>query len=166
MIVHNILEGTNINKNMSSHEAAHSWAARGLESLAYRLHPKCLFSCLINATGFMMLSDNHPYATDIKLCDNFEKCSTMRSVDDFATDVCTSFMIRVRGLSGKGMQISGNSIDLDRSCRVACQDEYIRHRFYLVNGEQGFFPIGTRCGPENSEMFCVLGRCLVKLQSQ
>lgn len=60
------------------------------------------------------------------------------------------------------MQIAPSSIDPDRGCKVACQDEYLSHRFYLVNGDQGFFPYGTKCSRDtiNDNRYCVNGKCL------
>lgn len=68
----------------------------------------------------------------------------------------------MRGLSGNGMQIAPSPIDPDRGCKVACQDEYLPHRFYLVNGDQGFFPFGTKCSRDsvNDNRYCVNGKCL------
>lgn len=68
----------------------------------------------------------------------------------------------MRGLSGNGMQIAPSSTDPDRGCKVACQDEYLQHRFYLVNGDQGFFPYGTKCSRDtaNDNRYCVNGKCL------
>lgn len=71
------------------------------------------------------------------------------------------YQLKVRGLSGKGMQISPSVEDPDRSCRVACQDKFIPHRFYLVNGELGFYPYGTKCSFKNDDKrYCVNGKCL------
>lgn len=71
------------------------------------------------------------------------------------------YQLKVRGLSGKGMQISPNVEDPDRSCRVACQDKFIAHRFYLVNGDLGFYPYGTKCSFKNDDKrYCVNGKCL------
>lgn len=71
------------------------------------------------------------------------------------------YQLKVRGLSGKGMQISQSVEDPDRSCRVACQDKFIAHRFYLVNGDHGFYPYGTKCSFKNDEKrYCVNGKCL------
>lgn len=60
------------------------------------------------------------------------------------------------------MQIAPSPIDPDRGCKVACQDEYLTHRFYLVNGDQGFFPFGTKCSRDslNNNRYCVNGKCL------
>lgn len=71
------------------------------------------------------------------------------------------YQMKVRGLSGKGMQISPSVEDPDRSCRVACQDKFIPHRFYLVNGDHGFYPYGTKCSFKTEDKrFCVNGKCL------
>lgn len=71
------------------------------------------------------------------------------------------YQIKVRGLSGKGMQISPSIDNPDRSCRVACQDKFIPHRFYLVNGDHGYYPYGTKCSFKGDEKrFCVNGKCL------
>lgn len=70
----------------------------------------------------------------------------------------------MRRLSGLGMQISAAVEDPDRPCRVACQDENVSHRFYLVNGEDGWFPFGTDCTRGNSDKkaYCISGKCLVR----
>ncbi|RVE40099.1 hypothetical protein evm_015251 [Chilo suppressalis] len=73
--------------------------------------------------------------------------------------VCTKYKERVRRLSGLGMQISPVPEDPDRPCRIACQDEHAPHRFYLVNGHDGWFPLGTACGRNNAS-YCVSGKCL------
>lgn len=65
----------------------------------------------------------------------------------------------MRGLSGHGTQIAASVENPDRSCRVGCQDEFIKHRFYLVNGKYGHFPLGTKCSP-HEERYCVNGKCL------
>lgn len=66
----------------------------------------------------------------------------------------------MRGLSGHGMQIAPSTIDPDRGCKIACQDEYLQHRVYLVNGEQGYFPFGTKCSRATDNRYCVNGNCL------
>lgn len=84
----------------------------------------------------------------------------MQTTFEYGTKLCSKYRSKVRGLSGTGTQIAASASDPDRSCRVACQDGFINHRFYLVNGEQGFFPFGTKCsGTENR--YCVSGKCLV-----
>lgn len=56
--------------------------------------------------------------------------------------------------------------DHDRPCRVACQDEAVPHRFYLVNGRDGWFPFGTDCARGRPvRAFCISGRCLVRNHS-
>lgn len=71
------------------------------------------------------------------------------------------YQLKVRGLSGKGMQISPSVEDPDRGCRVACQDKFIGHRFYLVNSDHGFFPYGTKCSfKDDDKRYCVNGKCL------
>lgn len=57
--------------------------------------------------------------------------------------------------------------DPDRPCRVACQDENISHRFYLVNGKEGWFPFGTDCtrGSSDKKAYCISGKCLVSIRS-
>jgi hypothetical protein len=55
--------------------------------------------------------------------------------------------------------------DPDRPCHVACQDEEVNHRFYLVNGEDGWFPFGTDCsrGVHEKRAYCISGKCLVSI---
>jgi len=52
---------------------------------------------------------------------------------------------------------------MDRPCRLACQDQTVQHRFYIVNGEVGWFPFGTDCtrGDPDRRAFCLSGKCLV-----
>lgn len=93
---------------------------------------------------------------------SFQSCDKIETTQEFATNLCRKYQKKVRGLSGNGMQIAPNTIDPDRGCKVACQDEFLSHRFYLVNGEHGFFPFGTKCSrntvPDNR--YCVNGKCL------
>lgn len=86
----------------------------------------------------------------------------MQTTQEFATNLCKKYQYKVRGLSGNGMQIAPSATDPDRGCKVACQDEYLPHRFYLVNGEQGFFPFGTKCTRNlaNDNRYCVNGKCI------
>ncbi|KAH9631889.1 hypothetical protein HF086_014361, partial [Spodoptera exigua] len=86
-------------------------------------------------------------------------CTQRKSPYQYATMVCTKYKDRVRRLSGLGMQISPALEDPDRPCRIACQDERVSHRFYLVNGHEGWFPLGTSCGKRNAS-YCVSGKCL------
>ena len=54
---------------------------------------------------------------------------------------------------------------MDRPCRLACQDQTVQHRFYIVNGEVGWFPFGTDCarGDPDRQAFCLSGKCLVSI---
>jgi len=56
--------------------------------------------------------------------------------------------------------------DVDRPCKLACQDQTVPHRFYIVNGEIGWFPFGTDCarGDPDRRAFCLSGKCLVSIQ--
>jgi hypothetical protein len=60
-----------------------------------------------------------------------------------------------------------NTEDPDRPCRVACQDDEVNHRFYMVNGEDGWFPFGTDCsrGVLEKRAYCVSGKCLVSVST-
>lgn len=91
-----------------------------------------------------------------------KSCDKIETTQEFATNLCRKYQKKVRGLSGNGMQIAPSPIDPDRGCKVACQDEYLSHRFYLVNGDQGFFPYGTKCSRHtiNDNRYCVNGKCL------
>jgi thrombospondin motif-containing protein 18 len=81
---------------------------------------------------------------------------------EYSTNLCMKYQMKVRGLSGRGMQIAPSIEDPDRSCRVACQDKFIAHRFYLVNGDHGFFPFGINCSFKSGDerRFCVNGKCI------
>lgn len=82
---------------------------------------------------------------------------------EYSTNLCMKYQMKVRGLSGRGMQIAPSIEDPDRSCRVACQDKFIAHRFYLVNGDHGFFPFGINCSyktGDDERRFCVNGKCI------
>lgn len=91
----------------------------------------------------------------------FQACDKVLTTYEYATRLCKRYQQKVRGLSGVGMQIAPSVEDPDRSCRIACQDNFIRHRFYLVNGEQGHFPFGARCNHDEPNRYCVNGKCLV-----
>lgn len=93
-----------------------------------------------------------------------QPCEKVVSTFEYSTKICSKYQLKVRGLSGKGMQISPSIEDPDRACRIACQDQYLNHRFYLVNGEQGLFPFGTKCSFKNGndKRYCVNGKCLVR----
>lgn len=89
-----------------------------------------------------------------------QACDKLQTTMEFADKLCYKYQLKVRGLSGNGMQILPSIKDPDRGCKVACQDESLRHRFYFVNGEQGFFPFGTKCSSSDNR-YCVNGKCLV-----
>lgn len=109
-----------------------------------------------NATTICILSLPH-------LISSFhsQACDKVQNTFEYASRLCSRYQRKVRGLSGEGMQIAPSNVDPDRSCKVACQDEFLQHRFYLVNGENGYFPFGTKCSRDNNDnRFCVNGKCL------
>lgn len=119
----------------------------------------CHYSCLDSARGVQVLMATNS-ASNIQLCQpDALFCDNIRTTTEFASNLCSRYMLKVRGLSGKGMQISPTVEDPDRSCKIACQDETITHRYYLVNGEQGHFPFGTKCSKSDGR-YCIRGRCL------
>ncbi|XP_040156246.1 A disintegrin and metalloproteinase with thrombospondin motifs adt-1 [Anopheles arabiensis] len=121
----------------------------------------CHFSCMERGKGVQIVSSTAGTNTNIQLCTaNTIACDKVLSTYEFATQLCKRYQQKVSGLSGIGMQIAPSIEDPDRSCRVACQDTFIRHRFYLVNGEQGHFPFGTRCNHNESNRYCINGKCL------
>ena len=56
--------------------------------------------------------------------------------------------------------------DVDRPCRIGCQDADLPYRFYMVNGEEGWFPSGTDCsrGDPDKKAFCLSGKCIVSAE--
>ncbi|XP_046970368.1 A disintegrin and metalloproteinase with thrombospondin motifs 16-like [Vanessa cardui] len=120
----------------------------------------CHFRCVRGGAGLALLHAA-AHAHSIQLCtpapDATASCTQLRTPYQYATMVCSKYKERVRRLSGLGMQISPALEDPDRPCRVACQDERVSHRFYLVNGHEGWFPLGAPCGPRS---YCVSGKCL------
>ncbi|XP_050512535.1 A disintegrin and metalloproteinase with thrombospondin motifs adt-1-like [Diabrotica virgifera virgifera] len=124
----------------------------------------CHYNCISPGSGIRLVKNKKYNRSSIQLCqpDKFG-CSRVKSPFQHASLICTKYKERVRRLSGLGMQISPAVEDPDRSCRVACQDALISHRFYLVNGEDGWFPFGTDCSkgmPANKKAYCVSGKCL------
>lgn len=91
----------------------------------------------------------------------YQACDKLQTTTEYADKLCYKYQLKVRGLSGNGMQILPSEKDPDRGCKVACQDEFLPHRFYFVNGEQGFYPFGTRCSTTENR-YCVNGKCLVQ----
>ncbi|XP_060519373.1 A disintegrin and metalloproteinase with thrombospondin motifs adt-1 isoform X2 [Cylas formicarius] len=122
----------------------------------------CHFNCISPGSGIRLVMNKKSSKPSIQLCqpDQFG-CGKIKSPFEHASMICTKYKGRVRRLSGLGMQISA-SFDPDRPCKVACQDENISHRFYLVNGEDGWFPFGTDCtkGSHDKKSYCVSGKCL------
>uniref|UniRef100_A0A182JFI6 Uncharacterized protein n=1 Tax=Anopheles atroparvus TaxID=41427 RepID=A0A182JFI6_ANOAO len=140
-----------LNKLSELQGRKHSWEVKS----------GCHFSCMELGKGVQIVSSSAGTNTNIQLCTaNTIACDKVMSTYDFATQLCKRYQQKVTGLSGVGMQIAPSVEDPDRSCRVACQDTFIRHRFYLVNGEQGHFPFGTRCNHNESNRYCINGKCL------
>ncbi|XP_053614475.1 A disintegrin and metalloproteinase with thrombospondin motifs adt-1-like [Plodia interpunctella] len=124
----------------------------------------CHYHCIAGGAGVRLVTSHTTHAHNIQLCNVHTAsttlgCTQRKSPYEYATMVCTKYKDRVRRLSGLGMQISPVLEDPDRACRVACQDERVAHRFYLVNGQEGWFPLGTACGKMNTS-YCVSGKCL------
>ncbi|XP_030752678.1 A disintegrin and metalloproteinase with thrombospondin motifs adt-1 isoform X2 [Sitophilus oryzae] len=123
----------------------------------------CHYNCMSPGSGIRLVLNKKLGKSSIQLCqpDQFG-CGKVKTSFQHASIICTKYKDRVRRLSGLGMQISPSLEDPDRPCRVACQDENISHRFYLVNGEDGWFPFGTDCskGSTEKKAFCISGKCL------
>lgn len=143
----------------------------------------CHFSCMEQSSGIQVVASIKDRSMNIQLCQAqidvsaeprwfsaklcdflihsyFQACDKLQTTREFATKLCKNYQSKVRGLSGSGIQISPSVNDPDRGCKVACQDEYIAYRFYLVNGEQGYFPFGTKCSRSDDNRYCVNGKCL------
>ncbi|KAJ0174316.1 hypothetical protein K1T71_010462 [Dendrolimus kikuchii] len=124
----------------------------------------CHYHCVTPGVGVRLVRAASRPVTSIQLCtpDTTRHelgCTQRKSPYQYATMVCSKYKERVTRLSGLGMQISPALEDPDRPCRIACQDERVSHRFYLVNGQEGWFPLGTSCGKRNTS-YCVSGKCL------
>ncbi|XP_072942488.1 A disintegrin and metalloproteinase with thrombospondin motifs 16-like [Epargyreus clarus] len=124
----------------------------------------CHYHCIAPGAGVRLVRAATRPLASIQLCRPDATrpdlgCAQRKSPYQYATMVCSKYKERVRRLSGLGMQISPALEDPDRPCRVACQDERVAHRFYLVNGHEGWFPLGTSCGKRNAS-YCVSGKCL------
>ncbi|XP_060805629.1 A disintegrin and metalloproteinase with thrombospondin motifs adt-2 [Amyelois transitella] len=122
----------------------------------------CHYHCVSPGAGLRLVTSRHTHTIQLCTPDSTRKelgCTQRKSPYQYATMVCTKYKERVRRLSGLGMQISPALEDPDRPCRIACQDERVSHRFYLVNGHEGWFPLGTACGKKNTS-YCVSGKCL------
>lgn len=134
-------------------------SAQSSVPVTWEVKSGCHYSCLDSAKGVQVLVASNS-ASNIKLCQPDSLfCDKLRTTTEFASNLCSRYMMKVRGLSGKGMQISPTVEDPDRSCKIACQDEFITHRYYLVNGEQGHYPFGTKCSKSDGR-YCIRGRCL------
>ncbi|KAF5283864.1 hypothetical protein FQA39_LY04684 [Lamprigera yunnana] len=124
----------------------------------------CHYNCISPGSGIRLVVNKlKRLRSSIQLCyPNKYGCTRVKTPYQHASMICNEYKQRVRRLSGFGMQISAALEDPDRPCRVACQDENITHRFYLVNGEDGWFPFGTDCskGVPDKKAFCVSGKCL------
>lgn len=139
--------------------AAQTYSTAAASSKRWEVKSECHYSCLDSAMGVQVLMAANS-ASNIQLCQPDSLfCDKLRTTTEFASNLCSRYMLKVRGLSGKGMQISPTVEDPDRSCKIACQDEFITHRYYLVNGEQGHFPFGTKCSKSDGR-YCIRGRCL------
>ncbi|XP_050521162.1 A disintegrin and metalloproteinase with thrombospondin motifs adt-1-like isoform X2 [Daktulosphaira vitifoliae] len=128
----------------------------------------CHYSCMTPGMGLKLVEGkickNCEPVISIKICrPQKEQCKTgLKNTADYATSVCSKYGQKVQRLSGLGMQLSSVSDDLDRPCKLACQDQVVPHRFYIVNGETGWFPFGTDCsrGDTDRKAFCLGGKCL------
>ncbi|XP_025201614.1 A disintegrin and metalloproteinase with thrombospondin motifs adt-1-like [Melanaphis sacchari] len=128
----------------------------------------CHYSCMIPGVGLKLVEGKTCKTCEpvmsIKICrPQKEQCKMgLKSVVDYATSICTKYGQKVQRLSGLGMQLSSVPEDKDRPCRLACQDQTVQHRFYIVNGEVGWFPFGTDCarGDPDRQAFCLSGKCL------
>ncbi|KAJ3648726.1 hypothetical protein Zmor_020505 [Zophobas morio] len=124
----------------------------------------CHFNCISPGTGIRLVISKGKYAkSSIQLCQPDQYgCGRIKSPFQHASVICGKYKERVGRLSGVGMQIPPAIEDPDRPCRVACQDENILHRYYLVNGEDGWFPFGTDCSRSTSDKkaYCISGKCL------
>ncbi|XP_075215753.1 A disintegrin and metalloproteinase with thrombospondin motifs adt-2-like isoform X2 [Lycorma delicatula] len=128
---------------------------------------ECFYNCISPGTGIHIV-EKRPCrkcntTASVQLCQpKTQSCGRTLSPVEHATTVCTKYSQKVRRLSGLGMQLSSTNDDPDRSCRLACQDDSVLHRFYLVNGEDGHFPFGTDCsrGETTKKAFCIGGKCL------
>ncbi|XP_037887566.1 A disintegrin and metalloproteinase with thrombospondin motifs 16 isoform X1 [Glossina fuscipes] len=120
----------------------------------------CHSSCMLKSKGVQVVVNRRTGVKNIQLCTHSIKpCERLQTPIEFAESTCSRYKLKVRGLSGHGTQIAASVENPDRSCRVGCQDEFIKHRFYLVNGKYGHFPLGTKCSA-TEERYCVNGKCL------
>ncbi|KAL1512738.1 hypothetical protein ABEB36_002278 [Hypothenemus hampei] len=137
---------------------------RGREgAIRWKSASGCHYNCISPGSGIRLVMSKKLGKSSIQLCQPEQYgCNKVKSPFQHASMICSKYKDRVRRLSGLGMQISPSLEDPDRPCRVACQDENISHRFYLVNGDDGWFPFGTDCskGSNEKKAFCISGKCL------
>ncbi|EDW31931.1 GL11380 [Drosophila persimilis] len=120
----------------------------------------CHSNCMADSKGIQAVRSRVTREESFQLCTHRVKpCERLQTAAEYAEQTCANYRMKVRGLSGHGAQISASMDEPDRSCRVGCQDELIKYRYYLVNGKNGHFPLGTRCS-QVSKRFCVYGKCL------
>ncbi|XP_066908281.1 A disintegrin and metalloproteinase with thrombospondin motifs adt-2 isoform X2 [Halyomorpha halys] len=126
----------------------------------------CYYNCISPGSGIRLV-EKRPCrycntTASVQLCNSSKSCMSLKTPSEEASAVCTKFKQKVRRLSGLGMQLSASVDDPDRPCKLACQDEVMPHRFYLVNGEDGWYPFGTDCsrGDPTRKAFCISGKCL------
>ncbi|XP_032591053.2 A disintegrin and metalloproteinase with thrombospondin motifs adt-1 isoform X2 [Drosophila grimshawi] len=132
-----------------------------VESLSeWEVKSGCHSNCMTESKGVQVVRSRHTGEPNIQLCTHKVKpCERLLTTAEYAEQTCARYKLKVRGLSGHGAQISASIGEPDRSCRVGCQDELIKYRYYLVNGNNGHFPIGTRCS-QVGRRYCVQGKCL------
>ncbi|KAL4704761.1 hypothetical protein ACJJTC_009778 [Scirpophaga incertulas] len=150
------LQSQNITPYTTQTKSSGTW--RRAVGGQWRAASGCHFHCVRGASGLRLVRASH--RASIQLCKPDAArlgCTQQKTPYQYATMVCTKYKERVRRLSGLGMQISPVAEEPDRACRIACQDERAAHRFYLVNGNDGWFPLGTACG---NASYCVSGKCL------
>ncbi|XP_059225123.1 uncharacterized protein LOC106087759 [Stomoxys calcitrans] len=120
----------------------------------------CYSNCMARSKGIQVVMNRKSGEKNLQLCTHSIKpCDRLQTTGEYADHLCSRYKLKVQGLSGHGTQIAASVEDPDRSCRVGCQDEFIQHRFFLVNGNYGHFPLGTRCSA-GDDRFCVQGKCL------
>lgn len=140
--------------------ASASLLAESLTTSEWQVKSGCHSSCMADSRGVQAVSSTQTGKDNIQLCTHKVKpCEHLLTPAEYAEQTCARFRLKVRGLSGHGAQISASIEEPDRSCHVGCQDEYIKYRYYLVNGAKGYFPLGTRCS-QVGRRFCVYGKCL------
>lgn len=144
----------------ASPPASASLIAESLSTSEWQVKSGCHSSCMADSRGVQAVSSTQTGKDNIQLCTHKVKpCEHLLTPAEYAEQTCARFRMKVRGLSGHGAQIAASIEEPDRSCHVGCQDEYIKYRYYLVNGAKGYFPLGTRCS-QIGRRFCVYGKCL------